>query len=84
MHVYINRKGQYLRFWRMEKGFANENKLTYEWVDDINLASVTPVIPSNPVGDKWLSNDKPNKQVVATLPAKSVTTRTVTLLKEGE
>lgn len=78
--VFLNSNGQYLKFWAVHSGFTTNIRYAFEWVDDINLATLgTKSNISNNV--TWVNNN-PRKDVVAIIAATEVVTRVVTLVVE--
>jgi len=76
--VFLNSNGQYLKFWAGQSGFSTNVKYAFEWVDDINLATLgTKSDMSNNV--QWVKNN-PRKDVIAEIPATLAITRVVTLV----
>ncbi len=79
--VFMNAKGEFLRFWRAEKGgFVAGSYWSYSWEYDINKATVCDYIPTAS-REQWEAQHCPDYAVVAILEAKVVTTRVVTLIK---
>ena len=79
MLVFMNAKGQYLK-WRVAEntGFVAGAVHHYEWVTDLNAASLANQAPTTSV-NKWYRGVSPHKEIVASLEAKE--TRIVTLVQ---
>jgi hypothetical protein len=79
MQIFMNAKGQYLRFWRAENsGFVAGSHWAYSWENTIHEATLALFIP-NHRKDVWVHKDNPTRHVVVELEASVKTTRIVTI-----